>query len=1331
MNQQPEHRLRIYAVWGVLIFCALLYLALPLVALQWADLPFPGFVHDPNLVVSDVGNNSQWPAKLMTPPVIYPDRVTAVNGIPLSSTHQFNAQLSVYEIGDEVDLVLTQPQNSVIQANPSVTPERVATLSLMAFKGTDLWNFFWLYYFCGLIYLLIGAITFYMRPRTTSAQILALLAAVGAVSLGAIFDLNTSQFFIRIWLVGVAFVGSVNLLLAVHFPYKNKLFVKRPWLNWFLFVPSLAALIWAQAWLYLPTDPWAYAVSWRALFFLDGLGIVIALILLIYRSFTSPSPLGKQQARLILSGAILAFTPLIIFLGNASLGITNPTWFPQSLWLPPVIIYPLIISYTIVRYRLMETDVVVRRGVTYLIILGAMVGVLVLISTGLSAAFGDIIIMNNPFVLALVVIFVAVIFDPLRRWLQRGLDQYVFQQRVTLEQLRSDYNRELTTAVNADQVAHILLNYVQAGISGSQPQLYLPDSQMGGYYNYLENSGSILVETDSPLVAYMQQTPEVLDLAVQRAWPAALRQFPEDILAQNAAAIAPMNNGQELLGWITLPNKRNDQPYNQSELNYLGSLADQSLIGLERANLMRRLESRVAELDLLSQFSQALNYTIDRDILLELVFTNYQRLLNVENFFIALQEPATQRRFIAFYIEQGERVNSREGLDQPINREAVNQVWDTGQLQEEMEENGRLWWYAPLNAGAETLGVIFAYFEDASHIPARHRQLFNMFADRTAVALDRLQTRQQLAARAQQLELINQVTTQLAATLELEPLLNLILDKAIEILNTEAGTFMLTIEDTGELEFRVVRGPARDELIGKRLPIGTGLAGTAAQTGRPLVQNKVQEDARWYGDMDPKEEFVSQAILTVPLVRKNTVLGVLQVINKSNGAPFNNEDESLLSAFAGQAVIALENARLLEQTDQELQQRVNELFMLQQLDRDLTTTLELESVLNLTLDWALRLNDGSASSILLINENQKPYLKARRTYNNDYVVEEAQSNALAQGVLAQVLQNQQPHVTGNVFSEPDYIVESYNTLSQITLPIIHQQKMIGLLTIESDKMEAFDEEALETAVRMSNHAAVAISNAILYKQVREANQAKSEFVSMVSHELKTPMTSMRGYTDLLLSGMTGELSPQQKGFLETIAANIRRMSQQIQDLTDISRIETDQLHIEKAPTIFTSILSETLQTIRGPYDEKNIELHLDLPIDLPLILADKERLVQVLTNLLSNAYKYSPENSDVYVTIFTDEMVLERDKPAEPVVVCAVKDTGYGISEEDQARLFTKFFRSDNPNIRKATGTGLGLSITKGIVELHRGKLWVESELNAGATFSFAIPQAPEGYPVQ
>ncbi len=1324
MNQTPKHRNRILALRVILTLCVAIYVILPVIALRWASLPFPGFMLDPNFVVSAIGSNSDWPAKTISPPITYPDQIVAMDGTEPSSVNQYMEQLSTYQIGEDITLTLQQPQDSQIEATQ--IPLREQTIPLIAFSATDMWNYFWLYYFCGLIFLLIGIGTFYLRSDTSSAQIFALLSVIGAISLGAVFDLNTTQYFTRVWLTGMAFVGSVNLLLAAHFPYKNKAFVNQRWLNWVIFIPSLIALIWAQWWLHLPSDPWAYAIPWRALFFLDGFGIVLSFFLLGYRSVSSPSPLVKQQARIILIGAILAFTPLLLFFVGAGMGITIPSWFPQSLWLPPVIIYPLAISYTIVRYRIMNTNMVARRGVTYALILGLMTGVLVLIATGLTAAFGNTVSLNNPFLLIGIIIFVAIVFDPLRRWLQSGIDQYLFQQPLTLEKLRSDYSRELTTAVDADQVALILLNYVEKGIPGSEPQLYLPDNQMGGFCNYAENGSSVIVENKSPLVTYMSQSPEVLDLAVQRAWPTELREQPLDILSQNAAVIAPMNNGQQLLGWITLLNKHGGQPYNQNELSYLGDLADQSLIGLERANVMRRLEARVAELDLLGQFSQALNYTIDPDILMELVFINYQRLLNIENFFIALIDPATHLHYMAYYVENSERLSEEEGKSQLITQDAVFQVLETGQDVVETDENGRLWWYSPLNAGADTLGVLYTYFEDATHIPARHHQLFNVFADRTAVALDRLQTRHQLAARAQQLELINQVTTQLAATLELEPLLDLILDKAIEILNTEAGTFMLTIEDTGELEFRVVRGPASSELMGRRLTIGTGLAGSAAQTGRAVIQNKVQEDARWFGEIDPSAEFVSESILTVPLIRKNSVLGVLQVINKRNAAPFNDEDESLLTAFAGQAVIALENARLLEQTDHELQQRVNELFMLQQLDRDLTTTLELEHVLNLALDWALRVNDGSAGSIVLVDTQQKPYLQARRSYDGNFLVEVADSNILAQNIMGKVLDSGKPQVTGNVFSEPDYVAASYNTLSQITLPIIHQQKLIGVIAIESDTLDAFSDDELETAVRMTNHAAVAIANAILYEQVLEANLAKSEFVSMVSHELKTPMTSMRGYTDLLLSGMTGDLSDQQKGFLETISANIRRMSQQIQDLTDISRIETGQLRVEASPTGFTNIVSDTLQTIRGPFDEKQIELHLDMPPDLPMVMGDNGRLVQVLTNLLSNACKYSPEETDVYVKIYADEMVIKDEQRPTPVVICSVKDNGYGISAEDQAKLFTKFFRAEDPNIRKATGTGLGLSITKGIVELHGGHMWAESEINKGTTFSFAIPQAIE-----
>ena len=124
-------------------------------------------------------------------------------------------------------------------------------------------------------------------------------------------------------------------------------------------------------------------------------------------------------------------------------------------------------------------------------------------------------------------------------------------------------------------------------------------------------------------------------------------------------------------------------------------------------------------------------------------------------------------------------------------------------------------------------------------------------------------------------------------------------------------------------------------------------------------------------------------------------------------------------------------------------------------------------------------------------------------------------------------------------------------------------------------------------------------------------------------------------------------------------------------------------------------------------------------------MADRERLVQVLTNLLSNACKYSPENTEINVILRPDKIALDESDVLRPVVVCSVQDHGYGISEKDQEMLFTKFFRAADPNIRQASGTGLGLSITKGIVELHDGRIWIESQLGQGTTFHFAIPQAP------
>ena len=289
---------------------------------------------------------------------------------------------------------------------------------------------------------------------------------------------------------------------------------------------------------------------------------------------------------------------------------------------------------------------------------------------------------------------------------------------------------------------------------------------------------------------------------------------------------------------------------------------------------------------------------------------------------------------------------------------------------------------------------------------------------------------------------------------------------------------------------------------------------------------------------------------------------MVQVINKGSGALFDENDERLLNSFAAQAVVALENARLVEQTDQKLQTSVEELSMLQQLDRDLNASLALETVLIITLERLLTMIKGTAGAIILKDFEGVPQLRTCREYDRDFDPTSIAPERLSNGLVGRVLTSGKPLIINNVHEEPGYIRASYDTMSQLTIPLNHQQEMIGAIVIESDEMGRFTRDDMNTAVRIANHAATAIANALLYEQVTAANQAKSEFVSMVSHELKTPMTAVRGYVDLMLTGLTGELTGQQTEYLEIVTANISRMGQQIQDLTDISRIETGRLHME-------------------------------------------------------------------------------------------------------------------------------------------------------------------------
>jgi signal transduction histidine kinase len=321
--------------------------------------------------------------------------------------------------------------------------------------------------------------------------------------------------------------------------------------------------------------------------------------------------------------------------------------------------------------------------------------------------------------------------------------------------------------------------------------------------------------------------------------------------------------------------------------------------------------------------------------------------------------------------------------------------------------------------------------------------------------------------------------------------------------------------------------------------------------------------------------------------------------------------------------------------------------------------------------------------------------------------------------IAEAIEKGQPQWRQGIASTGQGLLT--NARIQAAIPLRREAKSIGIILLESTKRDTWPDESQEFVSRLSDHAAIAIANAQLYAEVQAANLAKSDFVSFVSHELKTPMTSIKGFSDLLAAGVVGPINENQANFLNTIRSNIDRMVTLVSDLADVSRIEAGRLRLEFSSVPVQEIVDEVVRSVQSQLADKKQEIQLMVAENLPPMWGDRIRLIQVLTNLVSNAIKYS--SAGCKSTLFAEEVPNQWDAAGPPRVIhISVKDQGFGISPEDQKKIFQKFFRAENQKVRDIPGTGLGLNITRTLVEMQGGKIWFESVLNEGTTFHFTVP---------
>lgn len=539
--------------------------------------------------------------------------------------------------------------------------------------------------------------------------------------------------------------------------------------------------------------------------------------------------------------------------------------------------------------------------------------------------------------------------------------------------------------------------------------------------------------------------------------------------------------------------------------------------------------------------------------------------------------------------------------------------------------------------------------------------------------------------RSARLGLLYEASQALAHSLDWEETVESVMELVIRVTGAERGLVMLV--ENGAWKVQVSRSNKESPFSARDLEFNHSVIQQMVSQGKAILTSNARRDPRFTGSQSIIIQGL-RSILCAPLMVQGELLGALYLENRMKSGLFSPDDLATLAAFANQAAVALANARVHQQTHRALLRSVRELRLLQEMARDLNSSLDHQHVMERSVRWITTAVEAESGALGLLAEEGLRWVAQ--------LGETAPDDAGAWQTLRQRRAGFTPQ--------------------QLCLPLLREERPLGVFWLTAGE-HPFTEEDLEFAIRLADSAAIAIENARLYEALVLANQSKNEFVSLVSHELRTPMTSIRGYTDMLRKGIVGPLSPQQQTFIDTISRNVERMRIMVSDLLDLSRIESGKLRLKPVPTTLKEAVEEAVRIIQEPLQSKEQTLTLELPDALPQVLADPDRLAQILINLLGNAVKYTPAQGSI--------VVRAEEYAKEPGMVhCAVSDTGVGMSPEDQQRLFTKFFRSENPAVREQTGTGLGLAIAKNLVEMQGGSMWVESTLDAGSVFHFTTPVA-------